>query len=130
LNLLEKLAGLGLPIVLGEGPRGAKLVILGEALGRTEVEKGRPFVGDAGWLLDDVLRCAGVPRSETYVTNVVPTRPPDNKIARLPELGVSLEECEEWCRRRISELRPNCVLALGAVALHALTGHREYKITD
>jgi len=127
-NLLEKLAGLGLPFVVGEGPKGAKLVILGEALGKTEVEKGKPFVGDAGWLLDDVLRCAKVARSECYVMNVVPTRPPDNKIPRLSELGITLEECIEWCRRRISELRPNCVLALGAVALHALTGHVD--ITD
>jgi uracil-DNA glycosylase family 4 len=129
-NLIEKLSSLRLPIVIGDGPKDARLLLLGEALGKEEVLKGKPFVGDAGYLLNDVLRCAGIDRSEVYIMNVVPTRPPDNKIPRLGELGVSLEECEEWCRRRISELRPNCVLALGAVALHALTGHREYKITD
>ncbi len=128
MGLLEKLAALGHPIVIGEGPRGAKLLILGEALGKNEVEKLKPFVGDSGYFLDDVLRCASIPRSDCYVMNVIPTRPPDNKVDRLEELGVTLEECQEWCRERIREIQPTCVLALGAVALHTLTGHVD--ITD
>jgi uracil-DNA glycosylase family 4 len=104
------------------------LLLLGEALGETEVRKLRPFVGDAGWFLDDVLRTARVPRSDCYVMNVVPTRPPENKLSRLGELGLTLGECEEWARGRIAELRPNCVLALGEVALKCLTG--QSGITD
>jgi len=123
MTLLEKLAAKRLPCVIGEGPKDAKLVFLGEALGEKEVLKLRPFVGDAGWLFDDVLRCAGVPRNECYVMNVIPTRPPNNKVARLSELGLTLEECEEWARQYIAkELKPVCIMALGAVPLKCLLG--------
>ena len=123
MDLAEKLRALRLPFVPGEGPLGARLLLLGEALGAEEVSKGRPFVGKAGWMLDEVLRGAGVVRAECYVMNVIPTRPPGNEVGRLGEIGLSLEECQEWCRGWIAKwLRPNCILALGAVPLGTLTG--------
>jgi DNA polymerase len=123
MELIKKLAEKRLPCVLGEGPKDAKLVFLGEALGEKEALKLRPFVGDAGWLFDDILRTAGVPRSECYVMNVIPTRPPENKVSRLSELGITLEECEEWARQYIAiELKPTVIVALGAVPLKCLTG--------
>ena len=122
MSLIQKLASLRLPCVVGEGPKRVKLLILGEALGEQEVIKLRPFVGGAGWMFDDILRCAGIPRSECYIMNVIPTRPPENKVPRLLELGITLEECEEWCREWIADIHPTCVLALGGTALRCLTG--------
>jgi uracil-DNA glycosylase len=128
-ELGEKLRSLRLPFVPGKGPLAAKLLLLGEALGAEEVVKGEPFVGKAGWMLDDILKRAGVKRSECYVMNVIPTRPPENDVSRLPELGVSLEECRSWCLAWIGRfLRPNAIMALGRTAMEALTGKTD--VTD
>lgn len=61
--------------VLGEGPRPAKLVIIGEAPGLEEEVQGKPFVGKSGKLLNALLKQAGVRRSEVYITNVLKCRP-------------------------------------------------------
>jgi uracil-DNA glycosylase len=61
--------------VFGEGTLGSRLAVVGEAPGKREVEEGRPFVGNAGRLLDELLDEAGIERSKVYVTNVVKVRP-------------------------------------------------------
>src|SRR5215213_11269500 len=61
--------------VFGEGSLGSRLAIVGEAPGEQEVEEGRPFVGNAGKLLDKLLEEAGIDRSKVYVTNTVKVRP-------------------------------------------------------
>src|ERR671912_2483737 len=61
--------------VFGEGSLNSRLAIVGEAPGKQEVEEGRPFVGNAGKLLDKLLAEAGIDRSKLYVTNVVKIRP-------------------------------------------------------
>src|SRR5829696_3362194 len=61
--------------IFGEGTLNSRLAIVGEAPGKREVEEGRPFVGNAGKLLDELLEEAGIDRSKVYVTNVVKVRP-------------------------------------------------------
>src|SRR5215208_3512985 len=61
--------------VFGEGSLNCRLAVVGEAPGKQEVEEGRPFVGNAGKLLDELLKEAGIDRSKLYVTNVVKVRP-------------------------------------------------------
>ena len=107
--------------VPGIGPIGAKLAIVGEAPGYDETVAGRPFVGASGELLNELLREAGINRNDCYLTNVVKYRPPDNDIKRLDEIGVDLRESENSLMEELDVVQPNCVLALGNTALHALT---------
>ena len=67
-----------------DGPLDAKIVILGEAPGREEAERGRPFIGWSGHkLFDKILPHAGIKREDVLVGNVCPIRPPSNKIHQL-----------------------------------------------
>src|SRR5215218_5174005 len=61
--------------IFGEGSLNSRLAIVGEAPGKHEVEEGRPFVGSAGKLLDELLEEAGIDRSKLYVNNIVKIRP-------------------------------------------------------
>jgi uracil-DNA glycosylase family 4 len=130
MGLIEKLKKKGLPVVVGEGPRSAKLVLLGEALGAEEVKQMRVFAPrlpgekvNAGVILESILKASHIQRSEVYLMNVVPTRPPENDLKRLSEYGITLEECQEWARDELRAINPNCILALGGVPLRSLVEH-------
>jgi len=120
--LLLSLQARGKVVVEWVGIPGAKMAIVGEALGEQEERLKGVFCGMAGYFLDDVLRCAGIPRQELFLTNVVPIRPRDNKIVNLSELGLTPESFYPSLKERLEKFRPNVVLALGDVALAALTG--------
>jgi DNA polymerase len=111
----------GLIWVGTEGPKNAKLAIVGEAPGAEEEKALRPFVGGAGRLLDSILSRTGMRRDEVYITNVVKIRPPSNKLERIGELGASTSEFLPLLKHELELLKPNCVLALGETALEALT---------
>ena len=103
-------------MVAGEGPLPALGFVLGEAPGRIETERGRPFAGPAGALLDQALRLLEMPREMLYVTNVVKTWPRD-------ELGATRrptqDEIEIWRPLLNTELEacsPAAILLLGRVA--------------
>lgn len=107
------------------GPLDASLVLVGEAPGANEAETGRPFVGRAGDVLDDVLAKAGIDRSAVYITAVVKTRPPDNRDPHRAEL-------DAWRPVLGAELEvvsPQGVVALGTVATRELLG-TDRRITD
>lgn len=112
----------------GYGPQDAKICIVGEALGAEEARQGKPFVGPAGTVLEQCLHAAGITRSECYITNVVKVRPPNNDISpyysttkhSFTELG---RESVDYLLNEVTNLNPNIVVALGAVAMHALTGY-------
>ena len=118
--------------VLSEGPKNAKIAIVGEAPGAEEVKEGKPFVGPAGKILDIALRQAGLTRDDCYITNLMQARPlgndfglfyQDPKTRRLPS-----PELVEGITRVLQELhavKPNVVLLLGAEPLRALTGLRD-----
>src|SRR5262249_6895787 len=65
--------------VPGEGPDHAEIMFIGEAPGYNEDKSGRPFVGQAGKFLDELLAAAGLDRGKVYITNVVKCRPPQNR---------------------------------------------------
>src|SRR3954469_21786627 len=72
-------------MVPGEGSATADVMIVGEAPGRQEDLAGRPFVGNAGRLLDTLLERAGLQRGEVFITNVLKARPPGNRDPKPPE---------------------------------------------
>jgi uracil-DNA glycosylase family 4 len=108
--------------VQGAGNHEAKLMVVGEAPGANEDQSGIPFSGPSGELLNEMLETAGSHRREVYVTNVVKYRPPFNDLNRLREIGHSIDEGIPQLWDEIYAIKPNCILALGNLALAALTG--------
>jgi DNA polymerase len=102
--------------VPGEGPAGARLVVVGEGPGANEDAQGRPFVGRAGDLLNEILAAIDCPRETVYIANVVKCRPPDN---RKPQ-GDEAEACMPYLHRQLALIRPRVILAMGATAAEAL----------
>ncbi len=99
--------------VPGEGPSDARVMIVGEAPGRTEDLDGRPFVGSAGRNLETFLREAGLGRDEIFITNTVKCRPPSNRRPNRKEI----ETCYQYLRKQIDLIAPEMVVLLGDVAL-------------
>ena len=104
--------------VPGEGQVAAKIVFIGEAPGRSENEKGRPFVGAAGRILDDLLKKVGIERSEVYITNVAKCRPPNNRVPEEDEAAA----CRPYLDREIALIKPKVICVLGRTAYASLLG--------
>lgn len=112
--------------VFGEGPRAARVMLVGEQPGDEEDLQGRPFVGPAGRLLDELLAQAGLARSEIYVTNAVK----HFKFERLPKkrrlhsrpLRSEVEACRAWLLAEVEAVRPEIILCLGATAAQSFCG--------
>jgi DNA polymerase len=104
--------------VPGEGNPQARLVCVGEGPGATEDAQGRPFVGQAGQLLDSILQAIDVPRETVYITNIVKCRPPQNR-KPLPD---EIAACIPYLHRQLALIRPKVILALGGTAGEALLG--------
>src|SRR5438067_2133343 len=109
----------GTQTVFGEGPRDARVVLVGEQPGDREDLEGHPFVGPAGRLLDGALEAAGIDRKLVYVTNAVKHFKwvPRGK-RRLHEKPNARETaaCKPWLQAELEALHPAAVLALGAAA--------------
>lgn len=109
--------------VPGEGYLNADVMLVGEAPGRNEDEQGRPFVGAAGQLLNELLERAGMPRPTVYITNVVKCRPPNNRTPTDEEVAA----CVDYLKDEIRLVRPKVIVALGNTAgstLFSLAGLR------
>ncbi len=92
-------------------------LIVGEAPGENEDRTGEPFVGQAGKLLDNMLKAMGLARHRNvYIANVIKCRPPGN---RNPEVG-EVAQCEPYLRRQIELLQPKIILAMGRFAVNSL----------
>lgn len=105
--------------VFADGNPGANLMIVGEAPGFNEDKKGLPFVGDAGELLDNILRACGWDRQkDVYITNTIKCRPPSN---REPTEEESIN-CRGYLDKQIELVKPKFLLLLGSVASKALLG--------
>ena len=111
--------------VFGEGPEGARLVLVGEQPGDREDLEGRPFVGPAGRELDRGLVAAGIDRGEVYVTNAVKhfkfEERGKRRIHQTPR-QIEIKACMPWLDEEIEVLAPEAVVALGATAAKALFG--------
>lgn len=102
--------------VPGEGSPTAPLMCIGEAPGATEDETGRPFVGQAGKLLTDILRAINLSREEVFIANVMKHRPPGNRNPTPDEITA----CSPYLVRQVELIRPKVILALGTFAAQTL----------
>ncbi len=105
-------------VVFGEGAPDARLMFIGEGPGAEEDRTGRPFVGQAGQLLDRMVVAVGLDRGQTYIANVVKCRPPGNRDPKDDEIAA----CSAFLDRQIELIQPDVILALGRFAANRLTG--------
>ncbi|KIH77178.1 DNA polymerase [Geoalkalibacter ferrihydriticus DSM 17813] len=103
-------------LVFGVGNPHARVVFVGEAPGREEDEKGEPFVGEAGRLLDRILFAMGLHRNDVYICNVIKCRPPQNRDPHPEEIAA----CEPYLRRQLAAIAPQVIVALGRFAVQTL----------
>ena len=95
--------------VPGEGNLSADIMFIGEAPGFYEDRDGRPFVGPAGQLLEEMLGKIGLSRQDVYITNMVKCRPPEN---RDPQPG-EIDACESYLDQQIEMISPKVIVTLG-----------------
>ena len=106
-------------IVFSGGIPNHKLMLIGEAPGYYEDQKGEPFVGKAGQLLDRIFESAGLSRQkDVYICNTIKCRPPDNRDP-LPE---EKEACREYLDAQLEILKPRIILLCGRVAVNSILG--------
>jgi DNA polymerase len=113
--------------VFGEGPKTAKLFVIGEQPGDAEDRAGHPFVGPSGRLLDRAFEAAGIDRDEIYVTNAVKhfkwakDRRTTRRLHKTPSAG-EVRACRPWMLAEAKLIRPQAILCLGATAAKAVFG--------
>ncbi len=96
-------------VVPGEGAEDAEIIFIGEAPGYNEDRLGRPFVGQAGAFLDELLALVGLSRETVYIANVIKCRPPGNR----DPLPGEILACKPWLDRQFELIRPKVVVTLG-----------------
>lgn len=99
--------------VPGNGSPEAEIILLGEAPGYWEDQKGIPFCGASGKLLDELLATINLDRSKVFVGNTLKHRPPDNRDP-LPE---EIEACKEYLDEQIKVVSPRAIIALGRFSM-------------
>lgn len=98
--------------VFGVGNPQADIVFVGEAPGYQEDQKGEPFVGRAGQLLDKILAAINLTRKDVYICNVLKCRPPENR----DPVPAEVNECEPYLKKQLSIIQPKLIVALGRIA--------------
>lgn len=99
-------------VVFGGGNENAEVLFIGEGPGESEDLSGKPFVGRAGKLLDDMLSLIGLNRDNIYIANMVKCRPPKNR----DPLETEKEACMPWLRAQTKLISPKIIVCLGRVA--------------
>src|SRR5215471_16148142 len=119
--------------VLGEGPSGARIVMVGEQPGDKEDLAGKPFVGPAGALLDRALQDAGIARSDVYITNAVKhfkfEERGKRRIHKKPS-DTEIVACRPWLDAELSCLHAEILVCLGATAARALIGKQHRLLQE
>lgn len=105
-------------VVFGVGNQQAELLIIGEAPGFNEDQKGEPFVGRAGQLLDAMLDAIDLNQQQVYICNILKCRPPDNRDPSAAEVAT----CTPYLERQIQLIQPKLIVAVGRIAAHYLLG--------
>lgn len=108
-------------LVFADGNPKARVMIIGEAPGREEDETGRPFVGRAGQLLDKMLHAIKLDRTNVYIANIVPWRPPGNRTPTPQEIAI----CLPFIEKQIALAKPDILVAMGAPASQTLFNQRD-----
>jgi DNA polymerase len=88
-------------------------VFIGEAPGYHEDQQGRPFVGQAGQFLEQLLNSIGLKRSDVYICNVIKCRPPNNR----DPLPIEIKNCQKWLDQQLELLSPKMIVTLGRYSL-------------
>ena len=102
--------------VFGEGNQHADWLFIGEAPGQHEDEQGRPFIGDAGQLLTEMLRAMKLTRDEIFIANILKCRPPKNRDPHVDEI----QQCRAYLQRQIALVQPKIIIAVGRIAAQTL----------
>jgi DNA polymerase len=121
----------GTQTVFGEGPRRARVVMVGEQPGNDEDLAGKPFVGPAGRVLDRALDAAGIARTDVYVTNVVKHfkwEPKGKRRIHAKPNQLEISACLPWLEAELDIVKPVVVVCLGATAAQALLGPK-FRVT-
>ncbi len=107
-------------LVFADGNSESKIMLIGEGPGQKEDEQGKPFVGDAGQLLNKMLEAIQIKRNNIYITNVVNYRPPNN---RKPEPS-EINRYSNFLRKHISIIDPKILILMGSTAMESLFGSK------
>jgi len=121
----------GTQTVFGEGPRRARVMMVGEQPGNDEDLAGKPFVGPAGRVLDRALEAAGITRSDVYVTNVVKHfkwEPKGKRRIHAKPNQLEISACLPWLEAELDIVKPVALVCLGATAAQALLGPK-FRVT-
>jgi uracil-DNA glycosylase family 4 len=121
--ILDRFDGCGLKssasrLVFADGTPGSKLMLIGEAPGAEEDKQGLPFVGRSGQLLDRMLAAIGLDRTQVYIANIVPWRPPGNRTPTPVETQI----CLPFVLRQIELSNPEVLVTIGQPSTGALLG--------
>jgi len=106
-------------MVFSDGNSNSQLMIVGEGPGEKEDEIGKPFVGDAGNLLNKMLSAINIKRENIYITNVVNYRPPNNR----KPLPSEINRYSVYLREHITLINPKILIIMGSTAMEALIGN-------
>lgn len=98
--------------VPGEGNINASIMLIGEAPGYFEDLQGKPFVGQAGKILDELLSIANLNRERVFITNIVKCRPPNNRIPKNDEIN----SCKKYLEKQIEIINPKVIITLGNIS--------------
>jgi len=118
--------------VFGEGPKTAAIMFVGEQPGDQEDLTGKPFVGPAGRLLDEVLDTAGIDRSTAYLTNAVKHfkwEPRGKRRLHAKPTAREVAACRPWLEKEIAIVQPSLIVCLGATAAQSLMGG-QFRLTQ
>ena len=107
-------------LVFGDGNSNSTIMIIGEGPGQKEDEIGKPFVGEAGMLLNKMLKAINIIKDKVYITNVVNYRPPNN---RKPE-PAEITRYSNYLREHISIIDPKILILMGSTAMESLCGSK------
>ena len=105
-------------LVFADGDHNSSIMLIGEGPGQKEDELGKPFVGDAGILLNKMLAAINLDRKDIYITNVVNYRPPSN---RKPEIK-EIKRYSEYLYEHVEIINPKMIILLGSTAMEAFFG--------
>lgn len=112
-------------VVFGVGPENARVLLIGEGPGQTEDERGEPFVGRGGQLLDKMLDAVGLSREKNvFIANMVKCRPPQNRDPHPDEM----EACLHFLREQVRLIRPRIIVCVGRIAAQRLIS-ADFKVT-
>jgi DNA polymerase len=109
--------------VPGEGPIGAKLIIIGQAPGSEENKTGRPFIGRAGQLLNQLLKIARINREKIFITSPIKCFPPKNR----KPIKKEIEACLPWLKKQIEIINPQKFILLGEIAFSVFFPNKKLR---